>query len=99
MISIKIHQTYRDIVAICDIELLGRYFEEGKFQLDIKESFYKGEQVDEKKAIQIIQNQAREDAIFNIVGEKSISYALKVGIINKQGIKKIHGIPYALVLT
>ncbi len=98
MILIKIHKTYRDIIAISDAELLGKYFEEGNFQLNLKESFYKGENIDEKKAIQIIQNQSREDAIFNIVGEKAVSCALKARIINKQGIKKIQGIPYALVL-
>ena len=98
MISIKIHKTYRDVIAICDAELLGKNFEEGNFQLNLKESFYKGENIDEKKAIQIIQNQSREDATFNIVGEKSISCALKAGITNKQGIKKIQGIPYSLVL-
>lgn len=98
MILIKIHKTYRDVIAICDAELLGKHFEEGDFQLNLKESFYKGENVDEKKAIQIIQNQSREDATFNIVGEKSVSCALKAGIINQKGIKKIQGIPYALVL-
>ncbi|MFA4953610.1 MAG: DUF424 family protein [Candidatus Pacearchaeota archaeon] len=98
MISIKIHKTYRDIIAVCDTELLGKYFEEGNFQLDVKKSFFAGEEVSEEKAMQIIQNQSREDAIFNIIGEKSVSCALKSEIINKQGIKKIQGIPYALVL-
>ena len=98
MISIKIHKSYRDIVAICDSELLGKYFEEEKFQLNIKENFYKGEEVSEEKATKILSNMGKEDATFNIVGEKSVSCALKAEIINKQGIKKIQGIPYALVL-
>ncbi len=40
---VNIIKSYRDIVAICDSELLGKYFEEGNFQLDVKESFYKGD--------------------------------------------------------
>src|SRR3989338_4771021 len=95
---INIIKSYRDVVAICDAELLGKYFEEGKFQLEIKESFFSDEKVDEEKAIQIMQNMSREDAIFNIIGEKSVQAALKAGIINQQGVKKIQEIPYALVL-
>ncbi|HDK42190.1 MAG TPA: DUF424 family protein, partial [Candidatus Pacearchaeota archaeon] len=79
-------------------ELLGKCFEEGKFQLDIKESFYKGEETPEEKAIQIMQNMSREDATFNIAGEKSINTAIKAGIISEEGIKKIQGIPFALIL-
>ena len=38
---IKIHRAYRDVVAICDSELIGKRFEEGKFQLEIKEDFFR----------------------------------------------------------
>lgn len=95
---IRIIKTYRDIVTLCDKELLGKYFEEGKFQLDIKESFYKGDKTTEEEAITILQNMSKEDAMFNIVGEKSIQTALKAGIISKEGIKTIQGIPFALIL-
>jgi len=95
---LKIHKTYRDVVAICDSNLIGKRFEEGKFQLDIKESFFKGEKVSEEQAIQIIKKMSIEDATFNIVGEKSVSTALKAGIISEDGIKKIQGVPFALVL-
>jgi hypothetical protein len=95
---IKIHKTYRDIVTICDADLLGKVFDEGNFQLDVKESFYNGEKVSEEKALEIIQKMSAEDATFNIVGEKSVNCALKAGIITKEGIKKIKGVPFALVL-
>ena len=85
-------------MAICDSNLIGKRFEEGKFQLDIKESFFKGEKVSEEQAIQIIKKMSIEDATFNIVGEKSVSTALKAGIISEDGIKKIQGVPFALVL-
>jgi len=95
---IKIHKSYRDVIAICDKELLGKKFEQGKFQLDIKENFYNGEETTEEKAIEIIKHFSREDATFNIVGEKSVNTALKAGIIEKNSIKKIDNIPFALVL-
>jgi len=95
---IKIHKSYRDVVAICDSELLGKYFEEGNFQLDLKESFFGGENKSPEEIIEIIRYYSAEDATFNIVGKKSVNAAIQAGIISSDGIKKIRGIPFALVL-
>ncbi len=95
---VNVIKSYRDIVAICDKELLGKKFEEGKFQLEIKENFYKGKEANEKEIIKIIKDMSMEDATFNIVGKKSIAIALKVGLITKEGIKELQGVPFALVL-
>ena len=95
---IRIIKSYREVVAICDSELLGKKFEEGIFQLDVKEDFYKGEKIEETRAIEILQEMIKEDATFNIVGEKSTRAALKAGIISKESIRKIQGIPFALIL-
>ena len=99
MVLVKIIETYRDVIAICDSELLGRRFEQGKFQLDVKESFFKGEETNEEKTIEIMKNMSKEDATFNIIGKKSVNTALKAGIIDEEGIGKIQGIPFALVLV
>ncbi len=96
--QIRIIKAYRDIVVICDTKLIGKRFEEGKFQLDIKENFYKGEEKTEEEAVKMINDMIKEDATFNIVGEESVNTALKTGIITKEGIKKIKGVPFALVL-
>lgn len=98
MVSIKIHKSRRDVVAVCDVDLLGRRFDEGKFQLDLKESFYKGEDMEEKEAEKILESMKREDATFNIVGEEAVECAIKAKVINKNSVGKIAGIPYALVL-
>ena len=95
---LKIIKSYRDIVAICDTELLGKVFEEEKFQLNVKESFFKGEEVDQKKAIEILKDMVMEDATFNIIGEESVKTAIKAGIITKGSIGKIANIPFALIL-
>ena len=100
MIQIKIHEAYRKIVSAADASLIGQKFidEKSNLQLDIKESFYGGESVEEPKAIRIMKAEASDDATFNIVGEQSIQAALKAGIIEKSGIMKIKGIPHALGL-
>ena len=95
---INIIKSYRDVVAICDSELLGKKLEQGKFQLEVKESFFKGEETNEEKAIELMKIMSQEDATFDIIGEKSVNTALKAGIIAEQGIKKIQGVPFALVL-
>ena len=95
---VRIIKSYREIVVICDSDLIGRKFEDGKFQLDLKGEFFKGEETSEEKTIEIMQDMSKEDATFNIVGQKSINTALKAGIISQTGIKKIQGIPFAVVL-
>ena len=96
--QIKIHESYRNVVALCDSNLLGRKFEEGKFQLKIKENFFKGQEVNETEAVKTLQAQSEEDATFNIVGKKSTKAAIKAGIITKENIMKIQGVPLALTL-
>ncbi|HLD54932.1 MAG TPA: DUF424 family protein [Candidatus Nanoarchaeia archaeon] len=96
--QINIINSCRYIVAICDTNLLGKNFSEGQIQLDVKESFYKGEEKSEKEMIEIIRDMAMEDATFNIVGSESINAALKAGLILKEDIRKIKEIPFVMVL-
>lgn len=95
-ISIKIHNSYRTVVAVCDENLLGKKFEEGNRQLDLREGFYKGKILDIKEAITTIEYQANEDATFNIVGEESIRAAIKAELITAKHINKIAGIPFVM---
>lgn len=89
---------YRDIIAISDSELIGKLFIEGIKQLDLKESFYKGELLNEKEVEQIILFGIREDATFNIVGERAINLAIKIGLITKESVGLIDNVPYSLIL-
>lgn len=96
--NLRIIKSYREIVTLCDKELIGKYFEQNKLQLDIKENFYKGDEINEEKAIEILKNMSREDATFNIVGKESIKTAIKAKIISEENIGEIQGIPFSLVL-
>lgn len=95
---IKIHKSYRNVVALADEEIIGKKFEEGKRQLDIRENFYKGKKVTKQEAIKFLQLQADEDATFNIVGEKSIQATIEAGLITKNSVRKIQNIPFTLIL-
>jgi hypothetical protein len=83
---------------MCDSNLIGKKFEEGKRQLDLRENFYKEKEIDKAEAIRILEFQTREDATFNIVGEESINAAIESGVISKDEVDKIDNIPFALTL-
>ena len=95
---VKIHDSYRLVVAICDKDLLGKKFEQGNKTLEIKPNFYEGEEKTPEQVMKSIEMAAAEDATFNIVGKKSTELALKIGLIKQEGIGEIQGIPFALSL-
>ncbi len=95
---VNVIKSYRDVVAICDENLIGKKFEEGDFQLDIKENFFKGRELSKEETSEIMKDMKMEDSTFNIIGEESIQTALESGIITREGIRKIANIPFALVL-
>lgn len=96
---LKIIEAYRDVVVLCDENIIGKKFEEDKFQLDVKESFFKEDKISEEKAVNILKDMQKEDATFNIVGKESTNAAVKAGIISEEDIKEIEGIPFAIILA
>jgi len=95
---IKIHDSYRKIVALCDSNLIEKTFEEGNRQIKLTPHFFKGEEKTEQEVFEILEDMKKEDAIFNIVGKQSVSIALRARIIKPEGIISIQKIPVALVL-
>ena len=60
--------------------------------LDVTERFNKGEEKTEEEIIK-----AMKDAInINLVGKKSVSLGIKAGVITKDAVIKIKGIPHAI---
>ncbi len=95
---IKIHEAYRVIVAVADKELVGKTFYEDIRQIEVRENFFKGEEKTKAEVIEILQDMNKEDATFNIVGERSVAAAIEAGIISKSSIMRIDNIPIALSL-
>lgn len=93
---VNIIKSYRNVVAICDSDIIGKIFEEGDFQLNVKESFYKGEELNKEDVLKIIKDMSKEDASFNIIGEKSVNTAIRAGIISKENVKEIQKIPFSM---
>ena len=79
------------IVGICDEDLLGKK----KGCLNISEYFFKGELVEIKDALKKLETAT----IANIIGKNITSAALEKGIISKDGIKEIEGIPQSQIFS
>ncbi len=96
-ILVKVHESYRRIISLCDQELLGKKFSDGKFQLDVNTPFYGGEERSAEEIIKLIKSFEKDYPLYNIIGKKSIDLCLKSNLISKEGIRKISGIPHAMV--
>lgn len=97
-VLIRVHESYRWVVAVCDEDIFGRKLSEGNRVLDVSGVFFKGKAMNEEDAENEIVRCSCEDATFNFVGEKSVALAKKVGIVKDEGITFIDGVPFALVL-
>ena len=95
---VKVHESYRKIIEICDSELLWQKFKEGNRQFEVFEPFFGGQKMSESGIIELMKDPMKDDATFNLVGKKTIAAALKAKIIEKEGIMEINDVPIALVL-
>ena len=90
----KIHRSGdKNIIAICDEDLIGKEFSQGKLVLNVTERFYKGDSLSEEEAYELMKDSLN----LNIVGKKAIKLALKHKLITKESIIKIQGVPHAQV--
>ena len=95
---VKVHKTYRWVVALCDSNLFGKKLEQGKAQLDMTGNFFKGEEKIGEEVGEIVLDAQREDATFFIVGSESVELCKKLGLVLDSGVMEIQGVPVALVL-
>ena len=100
MLYRKQHKTEQGlIVALCDEELLGTAYKEGKLVLDLKKyaGFYRGELEDEKSA-----EKALKDAnIFsaNVVGKRSVDVFKRLGFVSDGDVKTIQGVQFVQIFN
>ena len=95
MMYVKFHRESSTIVAICDQDIIGKEFHEGKFHLQVSESFYKGELKTEEEVREIML----QFSSLNIVGKESINLALALGVISPESLLTIQGVPHAQTLS
>lgn len=90
MVYVKIH---KNVIAMCDEELVGKKLEDKKRQIEVYERFYKGEKVSDERALEIL----KEGKNINLVGNKIVGLALKNGIISKESIIEIKRVKHVQI--
>ena len=83
------------IVAICDQNIIGQFFEEGDRCIHVNEKFYKGELVTVEEGLAAME----QATIANIVGECIVEKALEAQLIHERGIIRIQNVPHAQVVV
>ena len=88
----KIHRRQGEhLVAACDTGLEGRVLQEGKIKMTVHRSFYCAEEVDEDT----LRNRLLMATVANLVGERSVAVAVDMGLIDKDCVITIDGVPHA----
>ena len=84
----KIHHAEgKVLVAICDEELLDKEFREGELVLSIPSSFYRGERVNLRRAIELIL----EADIAVVTGRRIVQALIKAGLATPESVLNIGG--------
>ena len=78
---------------ICDAELLGKKIVQDDLTMKISENYYGEKFVEEEEAKTLLLN----SSIINMVGTKTISLSITLGVGSEDGIKMISGVPFLLV--
>lgn len=95
-ICLKVHKSPgRLVVSLCDIDILGKKFEDKKAEIEVKKRFYEGKVLPEASMIKEI----REATDINAVGKESVQFLIKKKLISASDVRKIAGVPVANLFT
>jgi hypothetical protein len=94
-VYIKLQQTGKDVIlAMCDIDLLGKTLQEGKITFKVKEEFYNGGKTTVDEAVNMIKNAT----IINLVGKCCVEKAIQNGYVHPDAVLTINGVPHAQIM-
>lgn len=91
-ITVRVHRQGGDVlVAACDRELLGSVLRDGELKLEVRSTFYEGEDASEE----LLLNRLTIATVANLVGERTVAVAVKHRFIDEECILYIDGVPHA----
>lgn len=79
------------MIAICDCNVIGKKVCEGKLVLDVSKDFYQGERMTVEAAIDVLKTAT----VANFVGKDAIRCGIEAGLVHKDAVISIGGIPHA----
>jgi len=84
----------RVLLAICDVDMLGKTLKHETIVFQIREEFYKGSLVSLEEAIDLI----KQSTIVNMVGRRIVKKALEKGLVHPDAVLEIEGVPHAQIV-
>lgn len=78
------------VLSVSDSELVGKKFEEGNLQLDLSGDFFRGSKIPESDIAKLSESAA----MITVIGKKSTEFFIKKGIVKRENVKSIAGIPH-----
>ena len=81
------------ILNICDPDLLDKIVKDKKIEIKISSKYYNDKTIDEIEAEYLL----KKCTSANMVGDKTISLSLKIGIGSEKGVRRIDGIPFLII--
>lgn len=92
MICLKVYTQGRErLVAACDLDIVGKTFRSGGLVLEVSESFYRGDEVDEGALV----NWLRLATVANLSGRRTVDVAVEHGFVDRGCVMEIGGVPHA----
>jgi len=82
------------LVSVCDPDVLGETFENGKVSLTVDEEFYDGEEADE----QAVLDSLAQCSVANLVGTEAVSLAVEHGFVDEENVLDLDGTLHAQLL-
>ncbi|WP_226011098.1 DUF424 domain-containing protein [Halomicrobium salinisoli] len=82
------------LVSVCDPDVMGETFENGKVSLTVDEEFYGGEEADEQAVVESLA----KCTTANLVGEESVALAIEHGFVDEENVLDLDGTRHAQLL-
>lgn len=82
------------LLAVCDVELLGKTLEGGPVPFNVSESFYKGVLAGVDEALEAM----RHSTICNLVGKRIVEAAIRCSMVQEAAVIYFGEIPHAQIV-
>ena len=85
----------QSMLNICDADLLGKKIIENDLTIYISENYYGERFVEKDEAESLLKN----SSIINMVGKKTVSLSLKLGIGSENAVKIVSDVPFLIIFN
>lgn len=95
-IIISLKNTERGILLVAtDKNIMGRKFEEGKYQLDLTKEFYNGMDLKDEEELSRLAQSSR---YLHLTGKEAVSWGIEEGFVQEKRVLTIESVPHAEVV-